>query len=256
MRDNWNQASERKIKAQKHVQEMEEKYQKEIEYSVAKTKEYTGKQPIGMNLAKRPCKQIVMDLDCCSAVQKAREAFPDKKIALVNFASYTEPGGKFLDGAMAQEEAICHESTLYNVISRCAFWYKYHQKEARNDGLYDNHALYSPDICFEGDVKADVITCAAPNRNYFIKWARRSDVETVDEAMYQRIMFICRIAESNNVDILIFGAFGCGVFANIPETVARYSRIIFGGSAIPIVSYAIPGSTSVNYLVFKKEIEG
>jgi len=254
--NNWNGAVERKTKALLHVQQMEQEHILEIMQSRDKTIWYDGTAVQGhVVFPKIPAKQIVIDMDCCSAVRSARAAFPDKKIALVNFASYTEPGGRFLDGSMAQEEAICHESTLYNVLSANPDWYTPHQKQGRMDGLYTDQAIYTPDIWFEGDVMADVITCAAPNRNYFIKWAHRSDVETVDAAMFQRIAFICRIAEQAHVDILIFGAFGCGVFANIPETVARYSAKIFGGGAIPLVSYAIPGKNSANFMAFSRIVQ-
>ena len=34
------------------------------------------------------------------------------RTAILNYASYKSPGGFFLEGSPAQEEALCHESIL------------------------------------------------------------------------------------------------------------------------------------------------
>jgi len=87
-----------------------------------------------------------------------------------------------------------------------------------------NRALYSPDIYFfSGDsnkyVAVDVITCAAPNRSVMLKDGRFSEEQ--NECIFgDRIPFIRDICDFNNVDTLIAGAFGCGVFSQRPENVA------------------------------------
>ena len=45
------------------------------------------------------------------------------KTAVLNFASYKEPGGGFMAGSQAQEESFCHESFLYNVLRQFQYYY-------------------------------------------------------------------------------------------------------------------------------------
>lgn len=61
--------------------------------------------------------------DETSTRQIYENALSDHKIAVLNFASYVQPGGEFLTGSIAQEECLCHESFLYNVLSRMTDFY-------------------------------------------------------------------------------------------------------------------------------------
>ena len=108
----------------------------------------------------------------------------EERVCILNFADYKSCGGGYITGSHAQEAALCTESYLYNVLS--AFkgsYYAWNNEKGSNKrflhmnkGLYENRALYSPDIRFEyletehpGSVwvgrsrYADVITCASPN---------------------------------------------------------------------------------------------
>lgn len=151
---------------------------------------------------------------------------------VLNFASYKNPGGKFLDGSSAQEESLCHESTLYNVLSDERIvrdFYAPHRGDA-NRCIYYDDSLITPNIVFQREIDgkrevvyADVITCAAPNAHAAKRYFHVTE-EEIHDAMCRRIFSILFHAMSNDNDVLILGAFGCGVFGNDPETVATIFR--------------------------------
>ena len=98
-------------------------------------------------------------------------------MAVLNFASYTHPGGQFLNGSSAQEESLCHESTLYNVLSEFHEYYK-ENHSTRHNFMYSNRAIYSPDVpllfCLRR-VLARSAACRTPcvvQREYY-RWSFR-----------------------------------------------------------------------------------
>ncbi|MBO6243022.1 MAG: TIGR02452 family protein, partial [Clostridia bacterium] len=121
-----------------------------------------------------------------------------------------------------------------------------------NKNLYTDRALYTPDVIFNKDnkiVQADIITCASPNWTAARKW----NVSQVENTLVlaQRIQFIKEIAENETVDVLILGAWGCGVFGQNPRTVARLFDFIFRETDIKNIIYAIPGGlNSDNFKAF------
>lgn len=183
------------------------------------------------------------------------------KTAVLNFASFTSPGGGFITGAIAQEEALCHASNLYNILSSDRFkeFYRDNKKpENYNNGLYNDSLIYTPGVLFFKDLTvtpettsteiADVITCAAPN------WraAQTHNVSYNDniKALRSRIKAVLAAAESHQVENLILGAFGCGVFSQSPKTVALIFKEELSNYQIPNVVFAIPDNDK--FEVFQK----
>lgn len=171
-------------------------------------------------------------------------------VCVLNFASYKHPGGRFLEGSMAQEESLCHESSLYNVLKVQEEYYGWNQ-EHTNNNLYMNRAIYSKDVVFVRDGKicrADVLTCAAPNRS--IKTAADAPVSKSEnsKALTERIQFILTVMKLNNVSIAILGAFGCGVFRQDAKEVAEIFKEYTRLAGINNVIYAVPSkASSSNY---------
>ena len=183
------------------------------------------------------------------------------KIALLNFASYKHPGGMFMEGSIAQEEALCHESILYNVLRLHDKDYYARNRASTNRALYNDNLLYSPDVIFidpnDNVVKADVITSAAPNASAALKYSK-VDEEDIFYALYSRIDHILYAAMDNHVDTLILGAYGCGVFGNDPCMVADIFIHYLCGKyygQFNAIYFAIPrGKGNDNYDVFTIQI--
>lgn len=251
-------------KAVKHIKEMEQGYSDSIKKALWGSKIYHGRDSFGVQAYSRfpELTEIrVVDSDTVTALFKHTNI--KDNVALLNFASYKYPGGGFIGGSLAQEESLCHASTLYNVLKDMDdVFYEAHRKDL-NSGLYKDEAIFSPYIQFFKQQykprEASVITCAAVNRGV-AKKKGISDVE-VNRAMKARVNFIMDIAVERGIDTLILGAFGCGVFGNSPHKVAGYflQYLMEHPNAFKKVVFAIPvserdkGKLDSNYEVFKKE---
>lgn len=244
----WTNKNANKVIAKKHTDEMQRFYATEIECCTSLTVSYSGSFPLHGTGFRSP-DVVVDDINTVDAIAK----YMDGHTAVLNFASYKEPGGKFLEGSMAQEESLCHSSFLYNVLAQCPGYYQWNN-EHKNRGLYKNRALYSPNVHFfhgENTYVADVITCAAPNLSTARKYCGVSPQENT-AALNSRIRFLLDIAEREKVDTLILGAWGCGVFGQDPEEVAQIFKNNLPERDIKKVIFAIPAGNNKNFETFNK----
>jgi len=151
---------------------------------------------------------------------------------VLNFASATKPGGKFLDGLDGQEQAIARGSTLYPTLltSEAQKFYKSHG--AQNHGGYYSHGMvYSPkvtifrddDSCWTPKFEIDVLSCAAVNVNMVLSSAanKSATLVIIEKEMKERMGRILYLFEHAGVRNIILGAFGTGFLNNDVATVAR-----------------------------------
>ncbi|MBR0417901.1 MAG: TIGR02452 family protein [Erysipelotrichaceae bacterium] len=241
--------------AHEHETRMNSEYIDDIIRSVAASKAYEPSMLEDREYEPVKSRQLFINQDTVNALFSINDYEDAKPVCILNFASYKYPGGMFMNGSYAQEEALCHSSTLYNVL--CGFenrtgYYEQNRKQL-NRGLYTHRAIYSKDILFfdplgkDAPLKADVISCAAPNRSILEKYHSFSDEEN-EQMLRERIRFIRKLAEENGVKTLILGAWGCGVFRQDAKMVARLMNKEFSQkTAIRNIVYALPGQKDNDY---------
>ena len=199
-----------------------------------------------------------------------------KCVAVLNFASATNPGGGVKKGSSAQEECLCRVSTLLPCLESEMPLRKFYNphRESRNP-LHNDDIIYTPDVLVIKDddyrlldepFRVNVITCAAPNlrektSNRFNSGegesVRISDADLL-ELHLSRARKILATAVVNEAEVVILGAFGCGAFHNPPEVVAAaYKTVVdeFRGyfGTIEFAVYCRPGD-SWNFEIFKRVV--
>lgn len=131
--------------------------------------------------------------------------------AVVDPASFTRPGGAYLDGAFGPEQVLCSDSNLYEVL--CGIKREYHDKnrDYRRGMLFTDRCAFLPDVAFSrgGTVrKANVIAIPEPLRARALE-NHRSEAEC-DRELARRIETILNVASANECETLVVGAFACG----------------------------------------------
>jgi uncharacterized protein (TIGR02452 family) len=148
-------------------------------------------------------------------------------LACLNFASAKNPGGGFLNGSLAQEEALACASGLYPCLLEAPEYYE--RNRGNRSALYLDLAIFSPFVPFfrndsgvllEKPVLASVITAPAPNAGA-IAQNEPANLPQVEPTLRRRAELVLTIAQAHEVDHLVLGAWGCGVFRNDPKVVAR-----------------------------------
>jgi uncharacterized protein (TIGR02452 family) len=150
---------------------------------------------------------------------------PESEIVVLNMANERTPGGWYLSGAGAQEEALCRRTSLYLTIG----------PEHGFHPIQPPGAIFSPDVLVMR--KSDELDCAPlpPNQMW---WTSVVSVAAVfrppisffgndfarvedKEDMRSRIQTLFRVIVWSGKRNLVLSALGCGAFRNPPEAVAK-----------------------------------
>lgn len=240
-----NRRDERKAQAVSHTAEMHDRFANEIERSAKGATFYdAAPKPKDGAAAVVPTVSVIEQDSVGAVLELGRGIASACDLAVLDFASFTYPGGGYDRGTMAQEESLCAESFLYNVLKQFGGWYAENRRRNINCELYRDRVVVVPKVRFERDrfhSYADVIVASAPN-------ARRAraeyhvDAKTLERSMRSRIRLVLGIADQLGHDKLLLGAFGCGVFGWDAGMVARMFReeLASGTHAFSQVTFAVP----------------
>lgn len=176
-----------------------------------------GKERAKISLKNQPTTEAILELKKQGA----------DSIGVLNFASAKNPGGGFLNGAMAQEESLAASGGLYDTLLAHPEYYEENRKN--RSMMYLDYAIFSPNVVFFRDAKFDllekpqlasVLTLPAVNMGQVI--LKNEDITQAKKVMRHRMELCIELFRHEKVRQIILGAYGCGVFRNSPKEVANW----------------------------------
>ncbi|MCX4820876.1 TIGR02452 family protein [Streptomyces sp. NBC_01142] len=157
-------------------------------------------------------------------------------VAVLNFASARNPGGGYLNGAQAQEEALCRASALYVTLLRAPEFYSHHR--ADRSPFYTDRVIHSPGVpvfrddrgrLLDAPYTVGFLTSPAPNAGV-IAMRTPDQAHRIPAALAARAERVLETAAGRGYRRLVLGAWGCGVFRNDPAVVAgAFHALLTGG---------------------------
>ncbi|KAH7020749.1 uncharacterized protein B0I36DRAFT_333114 [Microdochium trichocladiopsis] len=190
----------------------------------------------------------------------------DHRIAVLNLASDKNPGGGWLHGAAAQEEALCFRSSL--ILSLHQHYYPWSPRMGLytrdvviiRDAIDAGHGLLVPRMA-PHDLPVVSVISIAGIRSPPLSQDRQHFEDPTDRELTKDKMRLClRIAATEKHRHLVLGAIGCGAFANPPRHVAScwlevLQEAEFVGGWWRTVSFAVYDSRNEgNFAVFKNSL--
>lgn len=156
-------------------------------------------------------------------------------VAALNFASYRNAGGGWLRGADAQEESLARCSALHAALTAPGPCAAHYQKRNDHNPLYSHDMILSPAVPVLRSEAGELVrpwplafvSAAAPNAGI----ARKNGVAEgeIEAALAERAERVLALAARGGHDALVLGAWGCGVFKNDPDVVARVWGALLAG---------------------------
>lgn len=131
---------------------------------------------------------------------------------VLNMASAKRPGGGVAKGSQAQEECLFRCSNLTHVISTDYYPLNNYQAIYTEDAYFFKDKYYN----YIDEFYSDVVTIAAINCKH------DSNNPNYEEITKSKIRLMLSLAIKKEVDNIVLGAFGCGVFVNDTIIMSQY----------------------------------
>ncbi|MEU7423033.1 TIGR02452 family protein [Streptomyces sp. NPDC040750] len=188
-----------------------------------------GREPAGSGTAAEALCEVTGE----SSLEAARR-LAARPVAVLNFASARNPGGGYLNGAQAQEEALCRASALHICLLSARGFYDHHR--ADRDPFYSDRVIHSPAVpVFRDDrgallaqpYSAGFLTAAAPNAGV-VRRTVPQRAAALPGVLARRAERVLETAVAHGYRRLVLGAWGCGVFRNDPAQVAAAFHGLLG----------------------------
>jgi len=159
----------------------------------------------------------------------------NEDVLCLNFASAKNPGGGFLGGSQAQEESLARSTGLYKSLLKADAYYETNRNT--KSCFYTDYMIYSPNVPIIKDeegvnievrMSCGIITAPAVNAGV-VKRRESHRVSEIEAVMKRRIAKVLTIALAHEHQTIVLGAWGCGVFQNNPNEMAKYFREVIEG---------------------------
>lgn len=157
--------------------------------------------------------EVVND-DCLNAARSLLKY--TGRVAVLNMASHTTPGGGVKSGSGAQEENLCRRSNLYLYLTADPAAYP------MKAGSFSEQVCVfkegEPDYQLCTPYYVDVVSAAAWSHPEVVNGRLTPDKEEFTRNVMRNIFRMCALAGD---EYLVLSALGCGAFRNPPAHIAQ-----------------------------------
>ncbi|RHZ68271.1 uncharacterized protein CDV56_102311 [Aspergillus thermomutatus] len=215
-------------------------------------------KPIPNSAARKPRLSVTGQDSFTAARDILQRTSGRARVGVLNMASERNPGGGWLNGALAQEEALCLRSTLAATLER-----EYYPLPVYG-------AVWSPSVVVFRDEVAGgcrfyrdeekflvgVVSLAALRRPVLTSDGRRFANSNNVLVLKNKMRQVFRVLAENRISHCVLGAMGCGAFRNPPCEVASIYREVlqeteWDGVFEEIVFAVLDTKGESNYTIFK-----